>query len=528
MSSFKNFKLSLVFVFIFFIVYIPSFNVGYEFDDSHTILSNQFVHSLKYFLEPWTSAKTYSSTPENYGYRPVTINFSQIVWFLGNGNPVAFQIAKKLIYLFLAIIVTLFWVELFSFIKPLKHPQILFGLLLLHPFAIQVCNYIAASSSLLCGLFYFLSLLSYIRFRKTQTWIYLILIGVFYFLSVSSKEEGITLIAIVALIEIFFMPRNLKISFKALVALIAGGGLGLLLIISNFEPQSSIARGPITRWNYFATQWEGYFFYFGNYFFPFNFNFDNSNLPFVETVFNVRSMIFLSLNALLVFLSLWLCFRRNLLGLGILGFYIAVLPASSVVPLAESLNDHRAFISFLFFVIVLYGIFNRVSENTSAARLRTALVFFLFIYLSGANAYRNWDWRTSESLWRDTVERNPTGSRAQNNLAVILMAQGRYAEAMPLLTECARLSPRYALCQINLGVTYEALGEDQKAREHHLKGISLDPGVVTSRLAYSRFLIQRGYLAEAEKVLTEADQFTHGLNVKVKESLNQIKKLKGQ
>jgi hypothetical protein len=35
-------------------------------------------------------------------------------------------------------------------------------------------------------------------------------------------------------------------------------------------------------------------------------------------------------------------------------------------------------------------------------------------------------------------------------------------------------------------------------------------------------------LAEAEKVLTEADQFTHGLNVKVKESLNQIKKLKGQ
>lgn len=519
---------------IFALIYGPTYTTPFIMDDSHTIQSNQFVHSVKHFSLPWTTAKAYSSSPENYGYRPLTSNFSQIAWAIGEGSVVPFQIAKKILLILVAWFCFLMWIEWQKCVKG-SDPKgmwwgtgfLAFGFFLLHPVNTQVASYIAASSTLLCGLFYSLGFYLYLKFRRLDRKVYLVLAGLAYFLAVMSKEEGITLIAILMVVEIFFLRKSMFISRRnSIFPMIFLWGIGLFsayLIVSHFEPTSNIARGTVSRSLYFATQLRAYIFYLSTYFWPFQFNFDNLSFQFSETVWNATNAIFFAINAAFASLGLFLCYKKESIGLAILGFYISVLPASSVIPLAEAVNDHRHFIPFLFFGFgIILGLEKYVPRLVKNSFHEKILVVTLLAILASATFYRNLDFISNRTLWTDTVLKNPDSPRAKNNLALDYMAKADYEMAKALLNKCVVEATYYYPCFINYAITSNATGDDSTSEEYFKKAIEIDNGILSSRLFYSDFLIKKGRDGEAKKYLEEANTFANGLNRPILDKLEEI------
>lgn len=524
---------------LFALVYSPTYKTPFIMDDSHTIQSNQFVHSLNYFFLPWTSAKAYSSSPENYGYRPLTANFNQLCWFFGNGNVIAFQVAKKLLFALFAWCCFLLWNQWFRLLQSSQsqnlwwgHGCLAFAFFLFHPVGTQVANYIAASSTLLCGLFYVLSLYFYLKFRSTEKNWMLALSGLCYFLSVMSKEEGITLIAILVIIELFFLRPASSLESKAankypLMALAFLTGIALVataLIVAHFEPTSDIARGSVSRGLYFATQLRAYLFYISTYFWPFQFNFDNLSFQFATTLWTATNAVFFFINAVLVGLGLILCGRKSPYGLAIVGFYIAILPASSIIPLAEAVNDHRHFIPFIFFGFGMVHFFSqnlpRIVKNKTVEKITIGT---LLLSLAAATYTRNLDFISNKTIWADTVLKNPDSPRANNNLALEYMAVADYAVAKELLSHCITVGVSYYPCFINYAVTSAATGDDVTAENYFTKAILMDSNKLSSRLFYADFLMRKRRDAEAKKYLDEANEFAQGLNKPVLDRLETLR-----
>lgn len=520
---------------VFLLVYIPTFKTPFIMDDSHTVQQNQFVHSLKYLGMPWVSAKAYSSSPENYGYRPLTVNFSQAMWALGNGSVIPFQIGKKILLLLVAWLFFLTWKEWrrCNGVKETKNIwwgpfSLAFGFFLLHPVGTQVGNYIAATSTLLCGLFYILGFWIYLKYRRAGDLKYLGLAALAYFLSVMSKEEGITLIGIIAISEIFFLRKNTAVK-KLKIALVSSVFVGvaafaIYLIFSHFEPTSNIARGSVPRDLYFATQWRAYFYYFAHFFWPFNFNFDNLDFGFAQKLWTVENAIYFILNAAIVGYATFLSYKKNSIGFAILGFYISILPASSIIPLAEAVNDHRPFIPFLFFgfgmVICLEKYLPRLLRSPFE---QIVVAGAILLTLAGATLYRNLDFISNKTIWVDTVLKNPGSPRAKNNVALEYMGTADYNTAFMVLNKCVEQAPYYYPCHINLAITNAATGNEAEAEIHFKKAISMDRNYISSRMFFADYLTRRKRYSEAKVLLEEADNFASGLNKPISDRLIEVK-----
>src|SRR6185436_15666088 len=67
------------------------------------------------------------------------------------------------------------------------------------------------------------------------------------------------------------------------------------------------------------------------------------------------------------------------------------------------------------------------------------------IVLGLATRARNLDYTSEERLWGDTVQKQPRSPRAQLGYGVVLVQQGRWAEAEPHLRAAVALEPQNPL-----------------------------------------------------------------------------------
>lgn len=109
----------------------------------------------------------------------------------------------------------------------------------------------------------------------------------------------------------------------------------------------------------------------------------------------------------------------------------------------------------------------------------------------------------SETLWRDTVEENPTAWMAHSNLGVLLMAQGRVEAAVEHYRETLKLRPENTETWVNLGNALLSRGDTQEAVDHFRRATELTPGLFEAHfeanLGLGVALERAGRTAEAEK-----------------------------
>jgi protein O-mannosyl-transferase len=88
---------------------------------------------------------------------------------------------------------------------------------------------------------------------------------------------------------------------------------------------------------------------------------------------------------------------------------------------------------------------------------------------------RNNVWATEESLWKDTVAKNPTSGRALNNLSLVHMGRGNYEAALDLLAKCEQYWTSYLYCSLNRGIASQALKKNDEAEKAYMRAYALNP-----------------------------------------------------
>jgi tetratricopeptide (TPR) repeat protein len=117
-------------------------------------------------------------------------------------------------------------------------------------------------------------------------------------------------------------------------------------------------------------------------------------------------------------------------------------------------------------------------ERHGTARARAALhgiAGCLLLALAGLTWRQTGIYRDSETLWRDTLAKNPGAWMAHTNLGAVLYARGEYEAALAHAREAARLKPDYEVAHYNSANALLALGRFEEAVSAFRRALELRP-----------------------------------------------------
>lgn len=183
---------------------------------------------------------------------------------------------------------------------------------------------------------------------------------------------------------------------------------------------------------------------------------------------------------------------------GLLWFLIALLPTSSIIPLAEVLNDHRMYFPFVGLTLAAAA-----SAQRLAARWRVpaggaaAVACVMLLAMAWGTHRRNNVWRTEESLWLDVTQKSPCNGRGLMTYGVIQMGKENYAAADDYFQRALALAPEYSYLHVNIAILDGARGRYAEAEEHFRAAQRFDPDNPVSYFFYARWLTQVGRVSDA-------------------------------
>jgi tetratricopeptide (TPR) repeat protein len=155
---------------------------------------------------------------------------------------------------------------------------------------------------------------------------------------------------------------------------------------------------------------------------------------------------------------------------GILFFFLALVPTSSVVPLADPFAEHRVYLPLLGLATALAaGGTWGVRRLTARGRILAAVIAGVALLALGiATARRAAVWTSHVALWTDAAEKSPHKARCHLNLGAALFLERRYDEALAAFrrAQALRGDPSVGpdLVLRNVVGTLSMLGRDGEAR----------------------------------------------------------------
>ncbi|HJU43625.1 MAG TPA: tetratricopeptide repeat protein [Vicinamibacterales bacterium] len=492
------------------LTYSNHFSNDFHFDDEHTIQNNLFVRDLANIPRFFRDPATFSSLPANQSYRPFLTTTLAVDYRLAGGlKPVMFHITSFTLFLMQCIALLALYRRLMDHSRPhdMNRWLALFAAAwyALHTAIAETVNYIIARSDILSTLGTVLTVVMYASGGRARTWhLYLIPAAA----AVLSKEQGAMAAPILFVYTALFerqvslrdllRPREFFATLRpVLPAFVVCTGIllfGMWLSV-NFTPGGS--RVP-----YLITQPSVLLHYALMFVAPVHLSADADWRPFT-TVFDGRVLAGL----LFIAAATWTTFvtsRRRAtrpIAFGILWFFLALVPTSSVIPLAEVMNDHRMYFPFVGAVLSVTWALGLALSRLRPTPLLTPAVTIAAIAVLAAHAAGTWQrnivWRTEESLWRDVTVKSPRNGRGLMTYGVIQMAKGNFSSAEDYFNRALQYSPQYAYLHVNLGVLKGAQGKTADAERHFRDAQKYDPRNPVSYFYYARWLASMGRTEEA-------------------------------
>lgn len=373
-----------------------------------------------------------------------------------------------------------------------------------HPVHTQSVTYIIQRLNSMAAMFYLLSLFLYIQGRLVQKrqlftqgqnetvndlWslkkksYYILFFGaaIAWIIALGSKQTAATLPFIILLYEWFFfqdlsrdwLKHKLKYVFGifALFAIIAFIYLGMDPL-QNLISKADYANEEFTLIERVLTQPRVIIYYLSLLFYPYpgrlNLDYDfplsHSLLDPVTTTLTLCGIL------CLLVLAVNIAKKQRLISFCILWFLGNLVIESSIIPLAI-IFEHRTYLpsmlAFLPAALLAYR-FIKYRRIVSGIFCMVIIIFAIWTY------QRNNVWRDGITLWNDIVQKSPEKARPHNNLGAELEDAGLLDKAVEHYMHALRINPDYSDASVNLGAVLKQKGRINEAIEYYLDALRID------------------------------------------------------
>jgi tetratricopeptide (TPR) repeat protein len=373
-------------------------------------------------------------------------------------------------------------------------------------------SYIAGRSSELCGTFYFAAILLFFlglaSSARNSKILYFVFAAASGLLAWQAKQEAITLPLFLAVV---LFLRIEKKNWRWIAPLAAIPAVVVILVRDQLKTLYATVGGnqvlvsagfdkvlqPAAYFRSYLTAVVSYFF--PRFVIPVNLSAD----PQIDTVDHWYSPEFLfsiAVFAALVWLALRFYRREPLFSLGIAGVLVSPLAAYAVIPLADVVLEHRAYIPGLGVAFLFAGVFHWIARNHG--NLRWIAVASLVICFGLMTISRNRVFADNISLWEDAVAKGPQKPRPHFNLGQAYQDAQRLTDAIQQYQQALALKPDIHAAYSNMAAIYLDQKQFDKGEEMLLKVTSLSPTFTEGFINLAVLYIRR---QEPDKALVAID-----------------------
>lgn len=455
------------------IAYVPAMRAGFNWDDGDFLTQNKMIKAPDGLYRFWFTAEA----PD---YFPLTSSMLWIEWRLWEMNPMGYHVVNVLLHLGMCL-------ALWRVLKRLKivGAWLIALVYAVHPVNVESVAWITERKNTLPMFFAMLSVFLFLRvltderaFLKKD---YLLSLLVFV-LALLSKTS-VALFPVVLLGCVWWIKR--RITRDDIVRTLPFFTVAFVLSVVTIWFQYNRAIGDdIIRTDGFASRLAGagwaVWFYLYKALLP-------VNLIFVYPRWEINAHNPISYVPGMLLIVLGYVFWRQREGWGrpfvlAMGYYVVtlfpVLGFFNIYFMKYSLvADHWQYTSLVGVVaLVVGGAIVLVQKRTSAYRqIAAACAVALVLCLTSLTWRHSHIFTNEETLWRDTIAKNPRAVIAYDNLGVQLMHQGHLEKAIPLHQKALEIDPNNVKAMNNLGVALVRSGRFDEAEPYFQRALQLDP-----------------------------------------------------
>ncbi|MBN1600855.1 MAG: tetratricopeptide repeat protein [Chitinispirillaceae bacterium] len=506
-----------------FLVYSNNFVHEYNLDDCHLIPDNPAVRSLKNIPSYFTDPGTLSVLPSNIDYRPILqVSYALNYWISGYATW-SWHLVQICLHIVCAVSLYFFVFKILSQFSPINScfgGMISFFIALLftvHPTGSGVINYLSARSSLLTAAFLLPSILLYMRDHHGKLPYSSSLL---YILALFTKVEAIGALPVYFLYDMLQTARqevatgnesrSVLWDFRKTLnrSVLRRSGFFILLTVVYFVIRSLVMAGydsdarssaDMTSVKYLITQITAWWYYVLNWIAPVRLVADTLTYPVYDTLTAPDVILAVGGWLLVVFIIIsnyrkapWLLFTSA-------AALSLIAPTSTVVPLAEMVNEHRPYLpmavlssGWLMFLFTRMDM-NRGRKYKIAGGGGLILVVLAFSLLT---RQRNTVFSTEEKYYEDIIQKAPS-ARAYANYGLLFMQKGQYDRAKYYYEKSLEHGPNYYIALTNLGIIYQHLGQPVLAKSFFDRAVETDLFSATAGMYRGEFLLSQSAFSKA-------------------------------
>lgn len=435
-----------------FWIYGPALNGGFVLDDRYL---------------PYFSAHMSDRFSDWVGLLRPLLMFSYWTNYVmaGGSDPFWFHATNVAIHFVTSVIVALIVAKLLEWAGVTGRSRAALAVIsgavfLVHPLQAEVVAYAAGRSDGLSTLFYYAAFTAFLyRRRESIGWLESIGVLALFALAVGSKENVLTLPALL-LVTDYFWSRGSLMKNRVLYGMLAvAGAIGAKMVwgvIRNQESAGFHTEGMTPAW-FFLTECRVLWRYVRLFFFPFGQNID-PDISLSKSLLEHGAVLGL-LALLVVVVAAWIYRKRfPLAAFGVFVFLLLIAPTASFVPIKDVMSERRVYLPMIGLLLICCELlrrtsFNRIVQIGAAAVCVGAVLTYM----------RSEVWASPIALWSDAAAKSPDKYRVRFQLAFAQFESGQCAAAAQSYEAASRLQPPDNEVLVNWALALDCAGRQDEA-----------------------------------------------------------------
>ncbi|HRY28598.1 MAG TPA: tetratricopeptide repeat protein [Elusimicrobiota bacterium] len=490
--------------------YGPAYRAGFVWDDDNFVMQNASLRTGEGLRRIWTE---YGAVPQAY---PLLYTAFWVQHKLWGFSPAGYHVVNVALHGANAVLA---WNVLAALSVPWAWWAA--ALFAVHPVHAESVAWVTELKNVLSGFFYLGAFLCYLKFEKSRQG------------APPGRGRGSCYAAALGLFLCALMSKSVTASFPAAMALTIWWQRGRLRWREVSPLAPFLALGVLAGFlsstmerrfvGAMGGEWDLAFleriliagralwFYAGKLAWP-------SGLTFIYPRWTIEMTawghVLFPAAVIAVFAALWI--QRQKIGRGplaaVLFFAGTLAPALGFFdfyPMRFSfVADHFQYLASLGLLGLGAGV---VGSRIKKGKIAVPVAAALLLVLAGRTWTETGKFRDAETLWRDTLQKNPQSWLAHNNLGNLLVAENRIPAAIRSFRRALILRPGYPEARYNLGLAYFKKGEYEKALEQYDALLRLRPRFAAGYANRANFLWALNRRSEAWRDYETALRLDPGL-----------------